>query len=259
MLPPGSLSESLGNTLEFPNIARADGTWGNFYWQMRGNTPLGAAVWLELVSFDVPDSYVLPATWPAKNTLPSSLLMYFGSDFNDSSPIAHTITEHNVTLQTDGGAHFDGSSSYLSFDGSDSSLSLAGDFTIEVTIAPITTSLQNNSQPRILSFGSAPSLGIGIDPTKGSIILLNEFTSVLNNNNTGGVRIPTNSPTTVKWSRAGSVNTLSINGQQDGPPFTDTTTWTATASSEIGRLNGQNAGYFSGTIYNINIVKGAAF
>jgi hypothetical protein len=75
---------------------------------------------------------------------------------------------------------------------------------------------------------------------------------------TGAVPITTGGQTTIKWSRASGVNALFINGQQDGASFTDTTAWTATVESEIGRLNGQDIGYFSGEIYNINIVNGAA-
>lgn len=256
MFPPGSLVESVGQILEFPNITDASGNWGGFYWQMGGNTILGSAVWLELVSFDVPSGYTLPSVWPAQNP-GGSLAMYLGtSAYADSSSAAHSVTAHNSTIQADGGASFNGSSSYLSFNGSDSSLSFTGDFTVEVTIAGTSKAMEGGSQQRILSFGApgGGGIGIGIDQIGGGAILLNEFTSVFK---TGGNSVVTGIPTTIKWTRESGVNKLSINGQQDGPTFTDTTSWMASSSAEIGRLNGQAAvGHFTGEIYNINIVNG---
>lgn len=256
MFPPGSLVESLGQPIEFPNVARSDGTWGSFYWQMRGNTPIGSAVWLELVSFDVAAGYTLPSTWPAQNP-GGSLAMYFGaSGYFDSSTASHPITVHNSTIQPDGGAAFNGTSSYLSFNGSDSSLNLSGDFTIEITMSGTSQALEGGSQQRLLSFGNTGhSIGIAIDNVAGGAMLLNESNSVLK---IGGNSIVTGLPTTIKWTRASGINTLIINGQQDGVTFTDGTSWTATSESEIGRLNSNTIGYFSGEIYNINIVNGVA-
>ena len=256
MFPPGSLVESIGQVIEFPNVVAADGTWGSFYWMNGGNTVLGSAAWLRLLSFDVPDSYTLPSTWPAQNP-GGSLAMYFGSSgYADSSSDAHAVTAHNSTIQMDGGALFNGTSSYLSFDGSDSSLNLSGDFTIEVTMSGTSKALEGGSQQRLLSFGNTGhSIGIGIDNVAGGAILLNESNSVLK---TGSNSVVTGNPTSIKWIRSGGVNTLIINGQQDGPVFTDATSWTATMDSEIGRLGGNGVGYFAGEIYNINIVNGIA-
>jgi hypothetical protein len=248
----GKNTEKMGQTREFPNVADSAG-WGSFSWQIRGTTPIGAAVQLELVSFDVPDSYVLPAIYPVRNPDPSSLMMYFGGDgYADASPIGHTVVAHNSSIGPDGGAIFNGTSSYLSLAG-DPSLNFSGDFTIEMTIATTTKYNGGGNQIRLLSFGNLPSIGIGIDPSVGAIALFNEYNAQLK---VGGVSVCTGRQTTVKWKRESGINSLIINGQQDGPSFTDTTAWSAAAQAEIGRLCGQNTGMFVGEIFNLNIVKG---
>ncbi len=252
--PPGALVESIGEEIEYPNITEADGNWGRFSWSIGGNTVVGAASWLRLMSFEVPSGYVLPAVWPAKNAGLSSLALYFGADgFADSSPSARTITSFNSSVQPDGNANFNGLNTHLSFDGSN--ITLSGDFTIEVTMIGSTNTLMGGTQQRILSFGTGGSPAIAIDENGVGALLLNEEVSVLH---TGGNSIITTHPTNIKWRRQGGANTLIVNGQQDGQPFNDTTSWTISQTAEIGRLNGTNAGYFTGEISFVCITNGLA-
>jgi hypothetical protein len=253
----GPWVEDVCRIIEFPNYTDSKGRDRCFYWQVRGQTPLHAIPWLQLVSYDVPDSYVTPTVWPVRNPGPSSLMLYFGTDgYTDASPFARTVTAHNSSIQGDNSAAFNGTSSYLSFAGSDSGFDLSGDFTIEMTIATNTRS-NGGVQIRILSLGASglPAPAIGIDPSTGAIQLYNEYTAQIYQ---GGVNICTGVYTTIKWCRESGVNTLSVNGQQDGQPFTNTTSWHASATAEIGRLNGQNVGMFTGNMLDLNIVKGVA-
>jgi hypothetical protein len=253
--PPGTLVESLGEEIEFPNIAETNGNYGRFTWSMGGNTILGAAAMLRVTSFEVPPGYTLPALWPAKNVVHSSIAMYFGPDgFLDSSPAARTVTTHNSSVQPDGGANFNGLNTHLSFDGHD--ITLSSDFTIEVTMKGSTNALQGGSQQRILSLGGVGSPAIGIDQIGGGAILLNELVGIIK---TGGNSLISGFPTNIKWTRESGVNTLIVNGQRDGQPFTDTTAWVLSSSAEVGRLNGHSTmGYFTGEVYFVSIVNGQA-
>jgi hypothetical protein len=260
MFPVASLPESVGKTIEFPNMVLSDGSWGNFFWQMRGNFSNGlngAGVILQLLSYDVPSSSALPSSWPVKCTGQSAFLMYFGSNLNDSSSTGRTVTAMGAAaLQSDGGCLFNGSSGYLTFNGSDSAMAMPGDFTVEGKVSTTDKSMHGGTQRRIISFGGGVgyTLGIGIDPTSGALIILREQISQIFG---GHAPINTGVPMTFKLRRKSGVCTLHVNEQQDGQPFTDTTSWAAPATAEIGRLNG-GAGNFNGSIYNINIVNGAA-
>jgi hypothetical protein len=253
---PGALVESIGLEVEYPNIVEADGNWGRFTWSIGGNTVVGSASWLRLTSFTVPNGYTLPSVWPAQNAGPSSLAMYFGaSGFADASPFARAVTPYNSSIQPDGGANFNGLNTYLTFNCS--GVTLSGDFTIEVTMSGSSKALQGGSQQRILSLGNgAGSPAIGIDQVGGGAILVNESTAVLK---TGGNSLINGVKTNVKWRRASGINTLIVNGQQDGQPFTDNTAWALSSTAEIGRLNGNpGVGQFTGEIYFISIVSGVA-
>jgi hypothetical protein len=133
---------------------------------------------------------------------------------------------------------------------------LSGDFTIETTMSGLSKALQGGSQQRILSLGGPGSPAIGIDQTGGGAILINESTAIMH---TGGNSLINGVQTNIKWRRASGVNTLIVNGQQDGQPFTDNTAWVLSSNAEIGRLNGNpGVGQFTGEIYFINIVNGVA-
>jgi|GEM_PF-6077946 len=261
MFPPGSLPESKGTPPEFPNMVLSDGSWGNFFWQMRGNFAnglQGSAAILQLLSFDVPSSYVLPPSWPVKRTDQAAFLMYFGNNLNDSSVAARSVAAAGgAALQPDGSCLFNGSSGYLTFNGGDAAMAMPGDFTVEGTVSTNDKSMQGGTQRRIISFGGGIgggyTLGIGIDPTSGGLIILREKVSQIFG---GNAPINTNSRATFKLRRKSGICTLMVNEQQDGQPFADSTVWAAPSVAEIGRLNG-GAGYFNGSIYNLQISNAA--
>lgn len=267
--PTGALVESVGVPIEVPNILEADGTWGNFCWQMSGNTVLGSAVWLELVRVKLVPGYTLPSPYPAKVPAATCLAMYFGAGYTDVSPSAHTITATGMTSTTesgkllydgggstylnfDGSAVFNGSSSYLSLNASD--IILSGDFTIEIAFSTTHRAAQGNCAQRLLSFGNA-SIAVGIDQTSGAVALFRENVATLY---TGGNAIDSGYVMTAKWRRASGVNTLIVNGQQDGPSFNDATIWTLGSDSMIGRYCGSAVGFYTGKIHSLSIVNGLA-
>jgi hypothetical protein len=254
----GTLVESLGREAAFPNVTEGN-DWGVFYVRHRGITLLGAGAILRLTSFEIPANYTLPDPWPAAPAPPpppaASLELDFAGNLNDASPNDHAITGNNISFDN-GSAVFDGSSSYLSFDGAHSSLTLDGDFTIEMQITTTVKTLQNGSQRRLLSFGSGNTrIGIYIDHNTGAIGLLREYIALLHG---GAANVTTGNPITIKWTRVGGVNRLYINGQQDGASFNDATVWIGAAPCEIGRLNGSGQGYFSGKIGSLKVTKGTS-
>jgi hypothetical protein len=266
----GSIVESLGSDVEFPNVMDVDGSNACFNWSIGGNTVLKCAARLQILGFTVPYGYILPSVWPERNTASSSLAMYFGTDFfADSSPAAHSVTAHNVSIQsgsttqwatpqspsdailstdTGGGAVFDGSTSYLSLDGSGIG-PLSGNFAIQVTISATSKAVQGNCQQRILCLGGAGSPAIAIDPSGGGAMLISEDSSALA---IGGNSVITGGKTIIEWERVGGVNILRVNGQQDGPQFIDNTAWVLSSDAEIGRHH-SGVGYFSGKIHFIGI------
>lgn len=262
MFPVASLPESKGTVVEFPNMILPDGSWGNFFWQMRGNFAnglSGSGTILQLLSYDVPSSYVLPSSWPFKRPGQATFLMYFGADLSDSSAAARLVTAFGgAALQPDGGCLFNGSSGYLRFNGGDTAMTMPGDFTVEGTVSTTDKSMQGGTQRRIISFaggvGGGPTLGIGIDPTSGALIVLREYVSQIF---AGSAPIITGGRATFKLRRKSGICTLIVNDQQDGQPFADTTPWAAPSVAEIGRLNG-GAGNFNGSIYDLQIISGLA-
>jgi hypothetical protein len=113
--------------------------------------------------------------------------------------------------------------------------------------------VQGGCQQRILSFGGAGSPAIAIDPSGGGAMLISEASSALR---IGGNSIISGYKTDVQWRRIGGVNTLHVNGQQDGQPFTDTTAWVISSAAEVGRYNQGSVGYFSGKVHFLGITNG---